>query len=428
MFWLLVILLTVLAAAFIALPVLKPELGVGSAGSRREALNATIYEDDFAELERLRQNNAISDEQYRERESELSRRLIADADTADADAAPPAEVKPSRPALVLLLVLMLPVAAWQLYTHLGSWDAWRMTQRVAQVNESLAGEDGDPNELLGLLGDLADFNQGSEQTDWLFVQAQTAMRVGAYPVAASLFARLSQLEAGNADLLAWQIQALYLARGRQLDDEINGLIDRALAINPHQSTILGIRGMNAFENGDFALAAQAWGQALAGTPPGSPSATMLQQGIQQANAALGVAPDTVAHPSAPGATERSVAAPESGNAGFSSGIKVRVELDSTAQVIPGSTVFVIASAPEGGMPYAVVRLPVEGLPTEVILDDSTAMAPGRSLSQQRAVKVTARVSRSGNAIGQAGDWQGRSAVMTPGTMPPVVAIHIDQQI
>ncbi|GAG76221.1 unnamed protein product, partial [marine sediment metagenome] len=299
---LLVLCLTVLAAAFLALPVLKPGLGAGSSASRRDAFNTALYEDDFADLERLRQSNAISDEQYRERESELSQRLVADA---DADGASPGEVKQSRPMLVILLVLMLPVAAWQLYVHLGSWDAWRMTQRIEQVNASLDGDDGDQSELLGLLGDLADFNQGSERTDWLFVQAQTAMRVGAYPVAASIFARLSQMEAGNADLLAWQIQALYLARGRQLDDEINSLIDRALTINPHQSTVLGIRGMNAFENGEFALAAQAWGQALAGLPPGSPSATMLQQGIQQANAALGGAPDAVAHPS-PGAGGDSV--------------------------------------------------------------------------------------------------------------------------
>jgi hypothetical protein len=56
------------------------------------------------------------------------------------------------------------------------------------------------------------------------------------------------------------------------------------------------------------------------------------------------------------------------------------------------------------------------------------MAPGNSLSKQQKVKVTARVSLSGNAIAQAGDWQGRSQVLTPDTLPELVDIRIDQEI
>ena len=114
--------------------------------------------------------------------------------------------------------------------------------------------------------------------------------------------------------------------------------------------------------------------------------------------------------------------------GFSEGITVRVELDGAAKIIPGATVFISASLPAGGMPFAVVRLPVEGLPAEVTLDDTTAMVAGRALSHQTEVRVTARVSASGNALGRTGDWQGRSERLTPDTVPPVVFIRIDQEI
>jgi cytochrome c-type biogenesis protein CcmH len=177
--------------------------------------------------------------------------------------------------------------------------------------------------------------------------------------------------------------------------------------------------MDAFENADYALAIVSWQQALAGMPPESPSVAVLEQGIRQAQAAMGVTPDTDSADSA---------APATAVVGFSQGIKVRVELDQTAEVAPGSIVYVIASAPGGGMPIAVVRLAVERLPAELTLDDSTAMTPANSLSRQSQVKVTARVSRSGNAIAQAGDWQGRSEVLTPANLPPLVAIRIDQKI
>jgi cytochrome c-type biogenesis protein CcmH len=207
---------------------------------------------------------------------------------------------------------------------------------------------------------------------------------------------------------------MYLAAGRKLDTATRALIEQVLALNPRQSTVLGIRGMDAFEKADYALAIESWQQALAGLPAQAPSRAILEQGIRQARAA------------APGADNDSAAMTAA--TGFSEGIKVRVELGKAAAASPGATVYVIASAPQGGMPFAVVRLPVEGLPAEVILDDSSAMAPGSSLSRQQQVRITARVSHSGNAIAEAGDWQGRSSLLTPDTVPEVVAIRIDQQI
>ncbi len=44
-----------------------------------------------------------------------------------------------------------------------------------------------------------------------------------------------------------------------------------------------------------------------------------------------------------------------------------------------------------------------------------AMAPTMKLSDQKQVVVTARVSKSGNAIPQPGDLDGRSAPVAPGT-------------
>ena len=65
------------------------------------------------------------------------------------------------------------------------------------------------------------------------------------------------------------------------------------------------------------------------------------------------------------------------------------------------------------MPVAIARLPATAGPVQVMLDDSSAMAPSMRLSGQTRVVVGARISRSGNAMPQPGDLEGESAPMGP---------------
>ena len=60
------------------------------------------------------------------------------------------------------------------------------------------------------------------------------------------------------------------------------------------------------------------------------------------------------------------------------------------------------------MPVAASRLPAAGFPLTVTLDDTTAMMPSRKLSAFDSISVVARVSRSGNAIAEAGDLSSES--------------------
>ncbi|MES9964394.1 MAG: c-type cytochrome biogenesis protein CcmI, partial [Candidatus Sedimenticola sp. 20ELBAFRAG] len=77
------------------------------------------------------------------------------------------------------------------------------------------------------------------------------------------------------------------------------------------------------------------------------------------------------------------------------------------QVSPDESVFIYAKALQGPrMPLAASRHKVKDLPLELALDDSTAMMPQMRISNFSEVTVGARVSRSGNAIAQAGDLVG----------------------
>ena len=60
------------------------------------------------------------------------------------------------------------------------------------------------------------------------------------------------------------------------------------------------------------------------------------------------------------------------------------------------------------MPYAVVRRPSWLLPFSVNLDDLVSMSPDRPLSQAEDFEVLVRLSASGLAQAEAGDWQWQS--------------------
>ena len=63
-------------------------------------------------------------------------------------------------------------------------------------------------------------------------------------------------------------------------------------------------------------------------------------------------------------------------------------------------------------PLAVKRLSASDLPASVTLSDSDSMAQGLSLSVFPQVQISARISRTGNAIASSGDLQGQSGPVT----------------
>jgi cytochrome c-type biogenesis protein CcmH len=94
------------------------------------------------------------------------------------------------------------------------------------------------------------------------------------------------------------------------------------------------------------------------------------------------------------------------------------------QASPDDTVFIFARAAQGErVPLAVLRKQVKDLPIQFVLDDSMGMSPQNKLSAAGQVSVSARISKSGQAMPQSGDITGQAAPVSVGTSGITIEIR-----
>jgi hypothetical protein len=124
-------------------------------------------------------------------------------------------------------------------------------------------------------------------------------------------------------------------------------------------------------------------------------------------------PDS-ANPGAPASEQTPL--PAAGASADSPELNGAVELaDALKSKVPVSlTLFIIAKAVDSpGPAVAVMRTTTSRWPLRFSLDDASAMVPGRKVSTVGPVTVEARVSRSGMAIPQPGDFQSGLTTVNP---------------
>lgn len=116
---------------------------------------------------------------------------------------------------------------------------------------------------------------------------------------------------------------------------------------------------------------------------------------------------TSASPSVSPASQQTAAA---GPASISGHVDLAAALKS--KVPDGLTLFILAKSVDSpGAPVAILRTTTGHWPLAFTLDDSNSMIPGRTLSSATRVTIEARVSRSGGAAPQPGDFQSSIATI-----------------
>jgi cytochrome c-type biogenesis protein CcmH len=319
----------------------------------------------------------------------------------------------------LLLLLPLAILALAMYWQLGAAADVHLTRTLQGLSEDRSEEE--YRQLMLLVEQRA--GQRPQNLHYQAMLGRFYMNEADYGRARVLYLKLTEQAPGDAGALALAAQASYLAAGRVLDADSQMLAERALSIDPHQRTALGLLGMAAYENAQYKAAIGYWQRLLVMEDPDSSSAQMIQGIIARAQATLaGDGTGTSPHAAAAGAAPPQPA-DASAAAAAGAGIQLRLELAPGSEVKGSDTVFVFARNPAGAsrMPIAVQRLTVDQLPLTLRLDDSNSMA-GQKLSELSEVSVVARVSPSGRPDAQSASHQAELGPLQPAAGGPVHAL------
>jgi cytochrome c-type biogenesis protein CcmH len=305
----------------------------------------------------------------------------ASAEQAGESAAPGAQLQP------VWLLLPLLVLAVGLYWKLGASADVQLARELQTLDENSS-----EAEYRAVMLQVED--RVRQRPDNFYYQAMLGrfyMNQADYGRARQLYLDLAERAPDDAGALALAAQAGFLANDRELDADSQVLAERALAIDPHQRTALGLLGMVSYERGEYQAAINYWRRLIVMEDPASPSAQMIQGVIARAEAALAAGGGAAEEPHAVAST-----APSQPAAATGLGLTVQLELPEGARAGAGDTVFVFARNPavDSRMPVAVQRLTVAQLPVTLRLDDGNSMA-GQKISELPEVLLVARVSPSG---------------------------------
>lgn len=252
---------------------------------------------------------------------------------------------------------------------------------------------------------------------------RTYMSLEQYPDAAWAYEQLAQSIADDPqqEATAWGLsaQALFYQNQGQLAGGVERAIDKARALEPDEVNSLGLLGIAAFSQQKYEQALEYW-QRILDVAPDHPQSGAIRQGIAEANQRLG----------------RDAPAAAPADPVDLPGVAVRVEIDPAfaADIADDTALFVFARSAEatGGAPLAVARLTAGQLPAVIRLDDRNAMSLQARISGAESVRVQARLSRSGNARAEPGDWQGQVAepiaVETSAGEATPITLVIDTQL
>ena len=424
--------MVVAALVWVLVPLLR---GPRARGVMGEASNVAVLRDQLGELDNDVANGIVSREQYEQSRRELEQRVLEESKAAPGSAG--SSVPSSAAAWTAAIVGgALPIAAVVLYFALGSPQAFAPgSMAAAGSGPSEAQHDMSPQKVAEMAASLAaKLEKEPDNVEGWATLAHTYYSLQRFTEAVGAYERAVKLLPDNADLLADYADALGAANN-SLDGKPTELIELSLKANPLQWKALALAGTVAFNRKDYAQAVDYWERLKGTLPPESEMAKSIGGSIAEARQLGGITATAVAPapaPAAPSAAPMAAAAPAAAaatsaaataapGAGIGGTITLSPALAKSAA--PEDTVFIVARASEGPrFPLAIVRKQVKDLPYKFTLDDSMAMSPEMKMSNFADLVVVARVSKSGNATPQSGDFEGSSKPVKMGTSGIAVVI------
>jgi len=401
-FWGLLSAMLLVAIAILILPLLRVRKDGGIAYSES---NLQIHEDKLRELEQDLKEDRIDMEHYKYARNELDRELLVDIPEEKIDNDSLHHAKPYRrhPVIALGIALFIPLLALVVYFNLGVYIAGT-GQLQAQLAKNAQQEKMTIPQMAQKLKQHIAKNGGNAR-DWTMLgRAYKFMKQ--YANSANAYAKAMALSPDNVEIMLERAEVIALLHNRKFVPEAVALIHKAATIQPDNTRVLWFSGVADYQNGDYKGTIKSLLQL-------TETDTLKDKNVRKAIVAYitGARNKLLAQGETVPEEDRVLAFINSKQVAVAAAVlqvHVAVSQKIRQQFKADATVFVYAKAQSGPpMPLAVQRLTLAQLPATVKLDDSMAMVKGRTISSSGKVAVFARISPSGSAIAQPGDYIGR---------------------
>lgn len=408
--WIGIALLTLAAISVVFWPLIRAhKLHQAELAADRRLQNVDIFRERVVELEAERESGSLEQAEFELLKLELEKNLLNDAAESEKQEV---LLKISRGSIitVTLLALILTSTAFGLYGKLGRSVDLQLVQNKGAAQDIQ--QQPSIDEAVVMLE--TELQQRPENAEGWYMLGTTYIGMQRFDDGLTALRKVLELLPKDAPqyagVMGQYAQALFFANGSKVNDEVRRQIDRTLAIEPFEITVLGLLGIDSFEQQNYQAAIDYWSKGLVNAD--ADAATSLKSGIATARERLKAQGVEVAEPEA---TEEAT-------------IRVQLSINDKlkAELKPEQTVFIFARPVGGRMPLAALRLQVSQLPMEVVLDDSMAMSPQARLSTQSEVEVTARVSMSGQPQASAGDLYGTLSPVAVRGNEAVLSLVIDR--
>jgi cytochrome c-type biogenesis protein CcmH len=246
------------------------ELGAGS--------DLAVYRDQLAEIKRDRRSGLIGEAEAKAAHVEVSRRLLAAADVAEARSAnsPATDSRHRRRLAALITVAALPIGTFALYLLVGSPNE-PAQPLAARLNTPM-----EKHSLPVLVAKVEDHLAQNPQDGrgWQLL-APIYMRMGRFDDAIKAWRNTLRLVGETADGQADLGEALVGAANGVVTAEAASAFDRALALDAHNAKALFFTGLSAEQDGKRESAAAIWRDLLRNAPAGAPWIGLVQKSLAQ---------------------------------------------------------------------------------------------------------------------------------------------------
>lgn len=416
----LVVLLIALTLVFLIVPVLKKPTKSQPGSLDREQQNIRIAQEKKKVIEEQLAQQQMTQDEYDAAIVDLENSLAIDLERQQAIE----DNVQSGKWVVWVFALFIPALSIFMYYKLGEYRVIENPQ-LAQARTQQENPHGSGSGPAPTMSELVDrlkehLRSNPEDTRGWFMMGRTYMSLRQFNEAASAFRRSHEL-GGQQDptVMLALADALAMTRDGNMQGEPEQLVLQALEISPNEVTGLWLAGLSAEQAGRHRQAYEHWMKLLPMLKDDPQSASEVETLLARLKEKEPDLPEL----------DFAAASPSQAMAVTAQGLRVSINLDPAlaAQAKPDDLLFIYAKASSGPpMPLAARRMKVSDLPVQISLSDSDAMMPQMSMSKFDQIIVGARVSKTGNPVGQPGDLFDESDVIQHKSFQGVVEINIDQ--